>query len=166
MFTNNNNSAHTHEGKKSSGDTTQTIYMHRWRTKEKYNQSAVPSRRPGFGDILTKVQPCCAVIDHEESKKESIEEGHYTISMKAGKTWIRFNDQILSTVHPRNLVTPHAYILVYCQDKLYSDLISDDNERVSYPDYFIEAQQAKVGNETAIGNEDEVLNFPTRQKKR
>ena len=107
-----------------------------------------------------------AVIDHEESKKESIEEGHYTISMKAGKTWIRFNDQILSTVHPRNLVTPHAYILVYCQDKLYSDLISDDNERVSYPDYFIEAQQAKVGNETAIGNEDEVLNFPTRQKKR
>ena len=82
------------------------------------------------------------------------------------KTWIRFNDQILSTVHPRNLVTPHAYILVYCQDKLYSDLISDDNERVSYPDYFIEAQQAKVGNETAIGNEDEVLNFPTRQKKR
>ena len=71
-----------------------------------------------------------AVIDHTGDHSNT---GHYCISIRHGRDWIRCNDTNVSVISEQDLVTKNAYTLVYCQEDAYQELISAPEERFILP---------------------------------
>ena len=65
-----------------------------------------------------------AVINHIGN---SLSRGHYTLSMRFGaNTWHNCDDESVRLISSAEVVTEHAYTLVYCLSDKYHDLISHE----------------------------------------
>ena len=65
-----------------------------------------------------------AVINHIGN---SLSRGHYTLSMRFGaNTWHNYDDESVRLISSAEVVTEHAYTLVYCLSDKYHDLISHE----------------------------------------
>ena len=65
-----------------------------------------------------------AVINHIGN---SLSGGHYTLSMRfGGNTWYNYDDESVRLISSADVVTKHAYTLVYCLSDKYHDLISHE----------------------------------------
>jgi ubiquitin C-terminal hydrolase len=65
-----------------------------------------------------------AVINHIGN---SLSRGHYTLSMRFGpNTWYNYDDESVRLISSAEVVTKHAYTLVYCLSNKFLDLISHE----------------------------------------
>ena len=73
-------------------------------------------------DEFQTTHKLAAVINHIGN---SLSGGHYTLSMRFGaNTWHNYDDESVRLISSADVVTKHAYTLVYCLSHKYHDLIS------------------------------------------